>query len=109
MVEGQRMRGHHVRKTLLAASAVLLVGIGTAVAQPPPPAAPPPPRYEAVPPPRGQRFAWEPGHWHWNGMRYVWIAGHYVERRAGWSHYVEGHWVWRPAMRRWEWMPGHWE
>ena len=94
---------------LTAISAVCLLGIGSAMAQPPPPMAPPPLRYEAVPPPRGERFIWEPGHWHWNGARYVWFGGRYVERRRGYGHYVPGRWVWSPRMGRHEWIGAHWE
>jgi hypothetical protein len=38
----------------------------------------PPPRYEPLPPPPGDRYIREPGHWHWNGVQYVWIGGRYV-------------------------------
>ncbi len=89
--------------------AFLAIGIGSAVAQPPPPAGPPPIQYEAVPPPPGERYVWEPGHWHWNGVQYVWFRGHYVIRQAGWGHYVPGHWVWRPDLGRHVWVPAHWE
>jgi hypothetical protein len=82
------------------------LGVGSAAAQPPPPAAPPPPRYEVVPGPHGRGTVWEPGHWHWNGMRYVWFDGHYVERRPGWGRYEPGHWVWR--FNHWVWAPAHW-
>ena len=94
----------------LAAMAVMVfaLGIGSAVAQPPPPAAPPPPRYEVVPPRPGPRVVWESGHWHWNGLRYIWIRGRYVERRPGWGPYVPGHWRWAPRWHRWEWVPAHW-
>jgi hypothetical protein len=97
-------------KRLAAISAVVLaLGIGSAVAQPPPPNAPPPLRYEQVPPPPGERFIWEPGHWHWNGVQYVWVNGHYVERRAHYGHYVPGHWAWRPGLGRYVWIGAHWE
>ncbi len=93
----------------LAFASFLLIGIGSAMAQPPPmPAAPPPPRVEVVPGAPGARYVWEPGHWHWNGVRYVWIGGHYVMRHPGWGRYVPGHWVWRARFGRWEWEPAHW-
>lgn len=100
-------------KWLLVGGVVCLLGaggIGTAVAQPPPPgyAQVPPPRQEMVPPPpQGGRMIWEPGHWHWDGVRYVWIGGHYIERRGG--HWVAGRWVWGPREGRWVWRPAHWE
>jgi hypothetical protein len=97
-------------KRLAAISVVVLaIGVGSAVAQPPPPAGAPPPQYEAVPPPPGERYVWEPGHWHWNGVQYVWFRGHYVIRQAGYGHYVPGHWGWRPGLGRYVWVPAHWE
>ena len=61
------------------------------------------------PPPPGARFIWEPGHWHWNGVQYVWVGGHYVERRPHYGHYAPGHWIWSPRLGRYEWIPAHWE
>lgn len=98
-----------MRRLAAISVVVLAIGMGSAVAQPPPPAAPPPPRYETVPPPRGEHFIWEPGHWHWNGVQYVWIPGRYVERRGHYGHYVPGHWVWNPRLGRYEWIAAHWE
>jgi hypothetical protein len=98
-------------KRALALAFLTLATIGPAIAQPPPPSyAPvPPPRYEAVPPPPGARYVWEPGHWHWNGVQYVWIPGRYVIREARYHHWVEGRWVWAPQAGRWVWRPAHWE
>ena len=99
-------------KWLMAASAVCVLGIGSAMAQPPPPpyATVPPPRAEMVPPPPGGgRMIWEPGHWHWNGAQYVWFGGHYVERRPNYGHYVPGHWAWSPRLGRYEWIAAHWQ
>ena len=96
-------------KWLTAAAAVFLVGIGSAGAQPPPPnyAPIPPPRAEVVPPPPAGPMRWEPGRWDWNGRRYVWVGGHYIERPVG--HWVEGHWHWSPREGRYVWRPAHWE
>jgi hypothetical protein len=99
-------------KWLVVGATVFLVGIGSAGAQPPPPptyAPVPPPRVEVVPPPPGGRVVWEPGHWHWDGVRYIWISGHYVERRPHYGHYAEGRWAWSPHEGRWVWRPAHWE
>jgi hypothetical protein len=96
-------------KRLGMGAAFLLSGFGAAMAQPPPRYAPiPPPRYEAVPPSPGPRVLWEPGHWHWNGSRYVWVNGHYIERRPHRRQWVDGRWVWGPREGRWIWVPAHW-
>ncbi len=50
---------------------------------PPPPVIvenrPPPPEVivERRPPPPFAYAVWVPGHWRWNGHRYVWSHGHY--------------------------------
>ncbi|WP_420242676.1 hypothetical protein [Roseiterribacter gracilis] len=70
------------------------------------PYAPPTPRYEVVPTAPYETAIWDPGHWHWNGVAYVWEAGHWVERphvRAVWE---PGHWVAREG--GWVWVGGHW-
>jgi len=92
----------------LALTSSLLLGIGSAVAQPPPPPGPPGPRVEVIPTAPGARYVWAPGHWRWNGVRYIWVGGRYIERRPGWGHWVDGHWAWRPRFGRWEWEPGRW-
>ena len=97
-------------KWLVAGGVACLIGIGSAVAQPPPTYAPvPAPRVEHVPPPPGPHMVWEPGHWHWDGVRYVWFGGRYVETRPHYHHWVEGHWVWRPHEGHYVWAPAHWE
>lgn len=70
------------------------------------PAPPPPLRAETVPPPPSAAYVWQPGHWHWNGVRYVWVRGHYVVRQVGWQHWVHGHWALRGGA--WVWVPAHW-
>ena len=99
-------------KWLVVGAAVCVVGIGSASAQPPPPptyAPIPPPRAEVIPPPPGGPMVWEPGHWHWDGYRYVWRPGHYVQSRPEYRHYAEGRWIWAPREGRWIWRPAHWE
>ncbi|WP_428490282.1 hypothetical protein [Rhodopila sp.] len=98
-------------KWLVAGAAVCLLAMGTANAQPPPPptyAPIPPPRAEVVPPPPGGRMIWEPGHWQWDGARYAWHPGRYVERGPHHGHYVQGRWIWGPREHRWLWRPAHW-
>jgi len=98
------------RRLFLASLASGIALVGAAHAQPyapPPPYEPiPAPRYEPEPRPR-HGYLWEPGHWHWNGHRYVWFAGRYVPVRAEYHHFVPGAWVQRGP--RWEWIPAHWE
>src|SRR5262249_19226679 len=54
---------------------------------------PPPDRYEVMPPPPPgpHRWVWTRGHWRWDGHRYAWAHGRYIERAHG------------------DWRPGHWE
>ena len=101
-----------MRRILACALAIGLAASAAApaIAQPPPPYPPvPPPRYEAVPPPPDARYVWVPGHWHWNGYRYVWFGGRYEIRQAGWGHYVHGRWAWNARVGQWVWRPAHWE
>ena len=103
----------------LAAISVVVLAIGVGSAPPPPrpgqqvevvaSEAPPTPIVEAIPVAPGPEFFWIGGHWHWNGVQYVWFRGHYVIRQAGWGHYVPGHWAWRPGLGRYVWVPAHWE
>ncbi len=97
-------------KWLMTGATAFVIGIGSAGAQPPPDYAPiPPPRAEVVPPPPREHVVWEPGHWHWDGVRYVWIDGHYIERGPHHARYAEGHWVWGPREGHYIWMPAHWD
>ncbi len=73
------------------------------------PAEPPRTRYEYIPPPpyhRREVLVWDPGHWHWDGRGWVWIAGHYVERPRHEAIWVPGHWASYPD--GWHWTPGGW-
>jgi hypothetical protein len=98
-------------KSLVIGAAVFLAAIGSAGAQPPPPnyVPVPPPRQEFVPPPPGERMVWEPGHWRWDGFRYEWERGHYIERHEHHHRYVEGRWDWAPREGRYVWVPPHWD
>ncbi len=97
-----------MKRLITVGAAVLLVGlgVGTAAAQPPIPYGPvPPPRLEPVPPPR-VGYYWQPGHWHWNGYRYVWIGGRWVVGPARAGVWIPGHWQWNGY--RYVWVPAHW-
>lgn len=93
---------------LLLAVVLASCPAGIAWGQQVPPYGPvPPPRVEVVPPPPAARYIWQPGHWHWNGYRYVWIAGRYVIRQPHYAQYVPGHWALRGP--NWVWIPAHWQ
>jgi hypothetical protein len=95
-------------KPILAAVAVaaaVLGSVGSALAQPAP--IPELRREGPPPPPPGTNYLWEPGHWHWAGNGYVWVAGHYIVRQPAWhGEFVPGHWARRGP--EWVWVPGHW-
>ena len=94
---------------LLAAALLLgLAGAVPALAQPAYPPVPPP-RYEPIPPPPGGRVSWEPGHWHWTGVGYVWVQGRYVARQPRYGRYVPGHWQFNRRLGQYEWRPAHWQ
>ncbi|MDP9035295.1 MAG: hypothetical protein M3O50_10850 [Myxococcota bacterium] len=54
------------------------VPIGVAVSGPPPA-----PVIEMRPPPPTVRAVWIAGYWHWTGMQYAWIPGHWEEAHEG--------------------------
>jgi hypothetical protein len=51
---------------------------GVAVTSPPPP-----PVIETRPAAPTARAVWIAGYWHWTGMQYTWIPGHWEEARPG--------------------------
>lgn len=53
--------------------------------------APPPMRMEPAPMGR-PGYAWDQGHWRWDGRNYIWEPGH-----------------WQPMRHHARWMPGHWQ
>jgi hypothetical protein len=66
----------------------------------------PPERVETVPPPPGEAYVWERGHWARRGGEYVWVPGRYLARPYARSVWVPGHY----RRTRWgeEYVPGHW-
>ncbi len=98
------MSSRHIRPLRAFLGAALLVALGAgAEAQPyavPPP--PPPPAYIAPPPPVGPGYVLVPGHYRWDGYRYVWIGAHYGRPHRGEVRFVPGHWSPRG------WIPEHW-
>lgn len=85
------------RESLTAASATTVI---TA------PVAPPPGRAEIPPPAPSARALWTSGHWHWNGERYVWAPGRYIERPTPTANWRPGYWEQQP--QGWLWVDGQW-
>jgi WXXGXW repeat (2 copies) len=81
----------------LTSSAQIVVRIG-----------PPHRPYERVPqpPPEHRDWAWHAGYHRWDGGRYVWVPGTYVEPPHPRAHWVDGHWVHHGG--GWVWREGHW-
>lgn len=44
---------------------------------------PPPPIAEAAPPPPSPDATWVGGYWHWTGLQYAWIPGHWEQPPPG--------------------------
>jgi hypothetical protein len=44
---------------------------------------PPPPETETAPPAPSPTFVWEPGHWYWNGVQYLWQWSYGAQRPGG--------------------------
>jgi hypothetical protein len=65
----------------------------------------PPVRTEVIPVAPSARHVWVPGRYVWRGG-YVWQPGFYQVVPRGRATYVPGYW--RPAGRRYVWVPGRW-
>jgi hypothetical protein len=67
---------------------------------------PPPPPMRVERPPMGRHgYAWDQGHWRWDGRAYAWAPGHWQPMR-GPGRWEPGHWEARGP--RWFWVEGHW-
>jgi hypothetical protein len=93
-------------KAILAMLALVMLGAPAAMAQPMP-IPPPQAEFGPPPPPPGAAFVLEPGHWQWNGFRYVWVGRHWIHRGRGYTHFVPGHWANGPYGPP-HWVPEHW-
>jgi hypothetical protein len=80
-------------------------GAGVAVAGPPPQAV-----QESPPAPPPTPSVWVAGYWHWTGMRYSWIPGHWERAPSGAAWHPPRYWSrdgtyyyepggWAPAAR----------
>lgn len=93
-------------KLLITAGAALLALSLSAGAQVYVHVGPPPPVREVVPPPPHAGLVWQPGYHRWDGARYVWVPGTYVEAPRGHARWIPGHW--RNSPRGYIWVEGHW-
>jgi WXXGXW repeat (2 copies) len=68
----------------------------------------PPPGILAEIPPRAPapNSLWLVGHWNWNGAKYVWTPGQYIQRPAPTANWMPGYW--EQQTRGWVWTDGHW-
>jgi len=90
----------------LACAAFLVAGIAQAqiVVRIGPPERP----HEEVPPPPHEHpnWAWHDGYHRWDGNRYVWVPGYYVEPPHAHARWVPGHWDHHGE--GYVWVEGHW-
>jgi len=124
---------HRQTRYLVVPAIAVLLGAGaasqamaqTVVMQPAPytqttstvvvaPTAPPPPQTEIVPAaPAGATVTtyWQPGHWNWNGVSWVWANGAYTQRvtqPVSTATWVPAQWVQQPT-GGYAWVEGHWQ
>ncbi len=90
--------------------AVLLCVIGLAGCFPAPrlhpPVPPIPPEQVLAPPPSRTPLIWQPGHYDWTGVAYIWTPGAWVERAGHGTLWQDG--FWQPGPSESTWIPGHW-
>jgi hypothetical protein len=73
-----------------------------------PPAPIPSPLAEAMPKPpvSAVPLTWQPGHWDWTGVAYVWSPGEFVDRTGRSGTWMPPAWVRTDS--GWVWEPAHW-
>ena len=68
---------------------------------------PPPAILAEIPPPApAPNSLWLVGHWNWNGAKYVWTPGQYIQRPAPTANWMPGYW--EQESEGWVWTDGHW-
>ena len=68
---------------------------------------PPPAILAEIPPPApATNSLWLVGHWNWNGAKYVWTPGRYIQRPAPTANWMPGYW--EQEAQGWVWTDGHW-
>jgi len=61
---------------------------------------------EILPPAPAPNSLWLIGHWNWNGAKYVWTPGQYIQRPAPTANWMPGYW--EQESEGWVWTDGHW-
>ncbi len=62
---------------------------------------------EAIPKSPGENYAWVKAHWYWDGGRYKWRKGVYVEKRQGYI-WIDGEWERSRKSGWWKYNKGYW-
>jgi hypothetical protein len=70
------------------------------------PLGPPPMRAEIPPPAPSPDSLWLVGHWNWDGEKYAWAPGRYIQRPAPTANWMPGYW--EQESQGWVWTDGHW-
>jgi len=96
-----------MRHVAVVPALCLLLLAGCAAAYPTHPPVPPI-RAEQVPtPPHSQVvLIWQPGHFDWNGVEYIWIPGEWVDRAGHGTLWQDGYW--QQSAQTSQWLPAHW-
>jgi hypothetical protein len=72
-----------------------------------PASSPPPAKRAEIPPPAPSPQAlWDTGHWSWDGVRYAWTPGRYIERPQPDANWIPGYW--QQEAGGWTWIEGRW-
>ncbi len=94
------------RLAVVPALCLVLLGACTVAGVGHPPV--PPIRTEQIPAPPSSSVVviWQPGHYDWNGVDYVWVPGEWVDRAGHGTAWQDGYWEGgAPAS---VWVPPHW-
>ena len=97
-----------MKKFLPTVACALFLTAGMAQAQVVVRIGPPARPHEVIPPPPHEHsdWAWHAGYHRWDGNRYVWVPGTYVEPPHPHARWVDGHWDHRGG--GYVWVEGHW-
>lgn len=87
----------------IALTAQIALAQGVVVRVPPPP---PPPNRGVVGRAPHPGFVWTPGYQRWNGRRYVWDPGRWVQPPRRGAVWVQPRWIQRG--NQWVFHPGRW-